>query len=246
MGCIHTAWLSYFFIRDALSAAKTKFYASPPLNLSTSSTSYDTSETPISKTTAIPLHFTSINDPPKKTFNHTKYKLAFTSRNSIGMVVFHIRGKSKGTTHQLAVVYMISLESTSTGKNLPYIWRTNRPLNERLSEHRNDIAKVHTHCAMVKHVQNNPGHKYDLKAARIIWFTNNIIESKMVESAFIQTLPCCNTHPGEISMSPIMSSVITKITKTKISDPADRRRRQLTSPLFANSNTPFLTLQHLI
>ena len=224
-----------FYIRDALSAAKTKFYASPPLNISTSSTSTDISETPISKTTVIPLPFTTVNDPSKKHINRTKYKLASTSRNSIGKVVIQKRGKSKGSTHQLAGVYMIPLVPTSTGTNLPYIGRTNRTLNERLSEHRNAIANGSTFCAMVKHVQNNPGHKYDLKAARIIWFTNNIIESKMVESAFIQTLPCCNTHPGEISMSPIMSSVITKITNPKISDPADRRRPHVTPSLYTTT-----------
>ena len=54
----------------------------------------------------------------------------------------------------------------------------------------------------------------------------------MVESAFIQTLPCCNTHPGEIAMSPIMASVITKITNPKISDPGDRRRPQVTTSLY--------------
>ena len=85
---------------------------------------------------------------------------------------------------------------------------------------------------MVKHVQNNPGDKYDLERARIIWRTNDIIESKMVESAFIQTLPCCNTHPGEISMSPIMASVITTITNPKVSDPDDRHRPQVTPSLY--------------
>ena len=127
---------------------------------------------------------------------------------------------------------MVPLKPTSTGNNLPYFGRTNRTLKERLSEHRNSIEKGYRSCAMVVHEQNNPGHKYDLDAARIVWRTNDKMESKMVESAFIQNLPCCNVHPGEVSMSPIMSSVITKITNPKISDPADRRRPQVTPSLY--------------
>ena len=220
-----------FFIRDALSTAKTKFYASPPLNISVSSSS---SETPISKHSVIPVPYTDLNDPPKKHLKRTKYKLASTSRNSIGRAVVQKRGKTKGSSHQLNGVYMIPLIplDPTTGNNLPYIGRTNTTLENRLSQHRNSIRKNYEACAMVKHIRNNPGDKYDLENARIIWRTNDIIESKMVESAFIQTLPCCNTHPGEIAMSPIMASVITKITNPKISDPVDRRRPQVTTSLY--------------
>ena len=130
--------------------------------------SSSSSETPISKHSVIPVPYTDLNDPPKKHLKRTKYKLASTSRNSIGRAVVQKRGKSKGSTHQLSGVYMIPLiplDPTSTGSNLPYIGRTNTTLKNRLSQHRNSIRKNYEACAMVKHIRNNPGDKYDLENA---------------------------------------------------------------------------------
>merc|ERR1739842_286957 len=109
--------------------------------------------------------------PLKKVLKPTKYKLASTSRNSIGRAVVQKRGKTKGSSHHLNGVYMIPLIplDPTTGNNLPYIGRTNTTLENRLSQHRNSIRKNYEACAMVKHIRNNPGDKYVLENARIIW-----------------------------------------------------------------------------
>ena len=39
------------------------------------------------------------------------------------------------------------------------------------------------------HNQDKPGHDYDLHEAKIVWRTNDKLESMMVQSAIIQNLP---------------------------------------------------------
>jgi len=87
-------------------------------------------------------------------------------------------------------------------------------------------------CALVVHKQTYPGDEFDFDAARIIWKTNDKLESKMVESACIRQLPSCNIGCGEVSMGPIMVSAINKIANLQKSNSSANRRLQHASPLY--------------
>ena len=83
-----------FLIREALSSAKTKFYASPPIPLSpiastsTSNTTNYTNSTALNSKTKVvvmPYHqdFAMFN----KFINNSEFKFVFSSRNPIGHAV---------------------------------------------------------------------------------------------------------------------------------------------------------------
>ena len=111
----------------------------------------------------IPLPFTTTFDLSKYNSKGTEY-----FQELIEHTVVQKSGKITGSTQQHSGVYMVPLKSTSTGNTVPYFGRTNRTLKERISEHRKSIDKRDRRCAMIIHKQDNPGHDYDLNAARIV------------------------------------------------------------------------------
>ena len=42
-----------------------------------------------------------------------------------------------------------------------------------------------------------------------------MLESKIIESSCIQTFPSCNTQPGEVTVNPILASVITRMSNIR-------------------------------
>ena len=121
----------HFFIREALSAAKTRFYATPQLSNSLIS---NPPTTPYCKTISFPYH---------PTFNKlsyfmkaSKFKLVFNSSDSIGKSVVSKKGRVKISTQNRSGVYQISC---SPGCDKTYYGRTMKPLHERIQEHRKNI-----------------------------------------------------------------------------------------------------------
>ena len=119
------------------------------------------------------------------------------------------RGMSTDSTQQRSGVYHIPC--TSSGCELAYYGRTNRPLKVRLDEHCEKINKRDTSSALVRHKQSHPGHDFDMDAASLVWKTNDKLESKLIESTCIRQLPCCNVATGEVFIGPTMASGISKV-----------------------------------
>ena len=228
MGCIRTAWLSYFFLRDALSAAKTKLYASSPLNIYSSSSSIDISETPISKPNIIPLPFTTINDPPKNIVIILNTNLLLLPGTPLLMLWSRkeVKLKAPHNNFQESTWYL------SNPHLLEKLCHNLVGITERISEHRNSIYKCDRLCVFLVHKQDNPGLTCIQDYLENQWQSGKHGGRKCLYSKY-SMLQCPSR--SNIYMIPIMSSVITKITNPKISDPADRRTRQLTSPLYTST-----------
>ena len=78
--------------------------------------------------------------------------------------------------------------------------------------------------ALVRHLQSNPGHSFNLDKASLIWKTRCKKEARMVESSCIKTLPSCNVSPGEIFVGPMVASVVMKATKIQQTNRAASRK----------------------
>ena len=212
-----------FFIRGALSSAKTKFFASPPNppNLPT---------LPTSKPRLIILPYHPTFSRLKHHIHASNYKLVFNYRDSIGHAVVKKKGIPTDSIQQRSGVYRIPC--SSSGCDLPYYGRTNRPLKVRLDEHRDNISNGDTSSALVRHIQSHPGHDFNFDATSLVWKTNDKFESKLIESTCIRQLPSCNIACGEVYVGPTMASVISRVANLQKPDTANNRILHDTSTLY--------------
>ena len=221
----------HYFIREALSASKTKFYSSPSpsTNLpSTSSTPDPAAPTRnYSQAISLPYHpdFVSLN----RFIHASNLRIVFSARNSIGRSVVNKKGRSRNNEQISSGVYQIPC--AVSGCNRPYYGRTVRTLAKRMVDHNNYIANRDQSSALVIHMQKYPGHYFDTSTAKLIWKTRNKYECQFIESACISRLPCCNTKKGEITVSPVISAFTTHITGLN-------KYKAVTGPMQIHGSTP--------
>ena len=218
----------HFFIREALSAAKTRFYASPP-ELSNS----PIANPPItrqSKTISFPYHPTfSKLTPFMKASN---FKLVFSSSDSIGKAVVNKKGRVKTSTQDRSGVYHIPC---LPGCDKSYYGRTQKPLHQRIHEHRQDInANIDDGKGMITHTKSHPGHHFNLSAARLVWHTDNKYESQFIETTCINTLANCNRRSGDIAVNPAISSLVSRIVVSQTSQRSGNNSRHLRNSLYVS------------
>ena len=163
----------HFFIRGALSAAKTKFYSSPPTPIaSTSSTVTPTHSTTVnSRAKFVVLPYHTDFDRCNSFMKDSNIKIVFSSGNTIGRSVVDKKGLARQSTQRLSGVY--SIPCTSPGCNQPYFGRTMMDLHVRTNKHNEDISKGKASSALVQHIQSHPGHGFDPPSARLIWKTRS-------------------------------------------------------------------------
>merc|ERR1711917_181613 len=93
-------------------------------------------------------------------------------------------------------------------------------------------------------METHPGHEFDFAAAKLLWKSTNVLESKYVESSCIQTLPNCNTQAGEVTVNSILASMIMKVTNiSKLAKPPRSTARPQRSSLYPSppsSSAPLL------
>ena len=92
-----------FFIREALSAAKTKFYSNPPI----STPSATPTATPISKPHYVSLPYHPSFSKLKHHLQNSNHKLVFHYRETTMRTVVKKKGSTVNSTHEQAGVYSI-------------------------------------------------------------------------------------------------------------------------------------------
>ena len=236
-----------FFIREALSAAKTKFYSNPPI----STPSATPTATPISKPHYVSLPYHPSFSKLKHHLQNSNHKLVFHYRETTMRMVVKKKGSTVNSTHEQAGVYSIPCKVSECDKT--YYGMTSRPYQKRLGEHQNNIRDKVDSSALVQHLSSHPGHEFDFSAASLIWKTNSQIERQTVEAACIRALPNCNRGAPEIHVSPLLASVFMKATGINKPTRLDvRKPTPLYSPTSAPSSThtqtthptPSLTTSH--
>ena len=142
----------------------------------------------------------------------TKYRLVFTYRNTTRHKL--VRGlRSASDPRQHGGVYHVPCKVDTCDLN--YYGRTSRPFEIRLGEHMKAVEDGDTNSSLVKHMHSHPGHEFDFSSAKLLWKSKNVLESKIVESSCIQNFPSCNTQPGEVTVNPILASVITRMSNIR-------------------------------
>ena len=245
LGLHSGSWVtSIFFIRGALSAAKTKFYSSPPTPIaSTSSTvtpTHSTTRNSRAKVVVLPYH--SDFDRCNSFMQDSNIKIVFSSGNSIGRSVVDKKGLARQSTQRLSGVY--SIPCTSPGCNQPYFGRTMMDLHVRTTKHNEDISKGKASSALVQHIQSHPGHGFDPSSARLIWKTRSKYECQFVEASCIKKFSSCNVSPGEISVSAATASITTRLANLDKPLTNIGPRRQHRSPLYVSRPSAACTNQH--
>ena len=176
-----------------------------PSTTTTSSTSSDRS---IRNKKLILVPYSERFDQLKKYLHGTNYKLAFTYRNTTRHKVAKNLCSASVPPKLHGGVYLCTCKDC----DLTYYGRTSRPFEVRLAEHMNAVEEGNPNSSLVKHMETHPGHEFDFAAAKLLWKSTNVLESKYVESSCIQTLPNCNTQAGEVTVNPILASMIMKVT----------------------------------
>ena len=190
-----------FFIREALSSAKTRLNASPPTlsNQTNTPTTYY-------KTISVPYHptFSKLT----RFMKSSNFKICYNSRNSIGKSVVSKKGRVNISSQNRSGVYQIPC---SPGCDKIYYGRTMKPLYKRIREHNTYLQDQTRLKATVEHQIAFPGHKFDTSAARLIWQSNNEYECQFVEASCIKSLTNCNISTGDIKVSPAIASLVASI-----------------------------------
>ena len=203
----------HFFIRGALSAAKTKFYSSPPTPIASTSHAVTPtrSTTNNSRAKVVVLPFQADFAKCNRFVQDSNIKIVFSSSNSIGRSVVDKKGNVQKSTRRPSGVYTIPC--TSPGCNQPYFGRTMEDLHVRTNRHSDDIKFGYHNSALVKHIQSHPGHGFEPASARLIWKTRDKYESQFVEASCIKKFSSCNVSAGEISVSAATASITTRLAK---------------------------------
>ena len=79
--------------------------------------------------------------------------------------------------------------------------------NARITKHASDYRNNLASSALVKHVQEFPGHAFNPWNARLIWTTRDVYQSQLLEAACIKLFPSCNRGPGDVTVSQTFASV---------------------------------------
>ena len=202
-----------FFINKSLSQAKTKHRSQSNPTPNPPTPSPPTTDPPTTTPTP-PTHYNIIPVPYSQTFDHCR-KYLYGTNNKL---VYNYRNTTQNKVAR-------NLCSTCVPKlqggvyNIPckccdriYYGRTARPFEVRLAEHMKNVEEGKTDSALVKHMESHPGHEPDFSAAKLIWKSTNVLESKYIESSCIKTLPNYNVQSGEVTVDPILASIMMKLT----------------------------------
>ena len=162
----------------------------------------------------------------------SNFKLVFSSSDSIGKAVVNKKGRVKTSTQDRSGVYHIPC---LPGCDKSYYGRTQKPLHQRIYEHRQDInANNDDGKGMISHTKSHPGHHFNLSAARLVWHTDNKYESQFIETTCINTLANCNRRSGDIAVNPAISSLVSRIVVSQTSQRSGNNSRHLRNSLYVS------------
>ena len=145
----------------------------------------------------------------------SKHRIVFTSSNTIGRAVVSKRGTQVASTYHRSGVYTI--DCLTPDCQLTYYGRS-MDFNARITKHRNDYRSNLSSSALVKHVQDFPGHGFNPGNARLIWSTRDVYQSQLLEASCIKLFPSCNRGPGDVTVSQTFASVCMHLVGYKGSD----------------------------
>ena len=182
-----------FFIDQALSAAKTKFFApTQPINEENSRKNllivpYNASldhHVPILKKAGIDLVFTYPNTT-RKALIHNNYNLVEKSSPPC--------------------IYTIPCGVCPK----VYIGETGRTLEKRIGEHKNDVRLARDSNACFVHMRNE-GHNINWKEAKVVHKSSNGYERKMLEALMIQKISNFNLSGGQWGLEDPTSTLVSR------------------------------------
>ena len=175
---IHSAFtkLGYpaFVIRGVISEAKTKYLASEP-------TSRQPTPDPAFRTLSFPFHENL--SPLNTSIRASKHRTVFTSSNTIGRAVVSKRGTHAVSASHRSGVYAI--DCLTPDCPLAYYGRS-MDLNARITTHARDYRNNSVASALIKHVQQFPGHAFNPWNTRLIWATRDVYQSQLLEASCIK------------------------------------------------------------
>ena len=84
-------------------------------------------------------------------------------------------------------------------------------LNTRINTHVRDYGNNSADSALIKHVQQFPGHAFNPGNTRLIWATRDVYQSQLLEASCIKLFPSCNRGPGDVAVSQTFASVCMRL-----------------------------------
>ena len=217
----------HFFIREALSAAKTKFYATP--NTTPNPPTYRSKFRPV----VVPFSDYGFMTP---ILHASNYRLSHNYRDTIGRAVINKKGTTKDSTHFQSGVYVVSDCETPVCDE-PYFGMTRTTLQNRTKKHEQVMKSAHQVSALREHARK-PGHRHDPQSAKLVWTTSNRYECQVVEASCIKSFKNCNISEGEVKVSSAQAAFFIKSTGIKKpKSSANRTQQQLPSrqpPLYVS------------
>ena len=114
------------------------------------------------------------------------------------------RGTQAASAYHRSGVYAI--DCLTPDCPLAYYGRS-MDLNTRINTHVRDYGNNSVDSALIKHVQQFPGHAFNPGNTRLIWATRDVYQSQLLEASCIKLFPSCNRGPGDVAVSQTFASV---------------------------------------
>ena len=89
-----------------------------------------------------------------------------------------------------------------------YFGETGRNIKKRRYDHAKDIREANASNALFVHMQNNPGHSFNLKDMNLVYKSNKKSSRQLVESALITASDNCNLKPGDFPVCRLVAPVV--------------------------------------
>ena len=105
-----------------------------------------------------------------------------------------------------------------------------------MAGHISDIRKANTSNAMFVHMQDHPGHSFDIKGAKLIYTSNQKSNRQLVESSLIATIANCNLKPGDRPVCRIAAPVV--LNSVKLNNCSNSITPQLTVTPITSTDLP--------
>jgi predicted GIY-YIG superfamily endonuclease len=115
--------------------------------------------------------------------------------------------KSNATTEKVGI-YTINCSCKRS-----YVGETNRKVEIRVAEHRNDVKKKKETSALATHIKSYPTHQIDFDSASLIHREPRYFHRKFLEGLYIQKAFDPLNRDGGMKINPIWSSVMLPLIK---------------------------------
>ena len=130
---------------------------------------------------------------------------SFFSNNTLGHQLSKT-GPRNTSDKDLPGVYKVSCTSCPG----VYFGETGRTLSLRMQDHKNSINYKKKDNALFVHLQNNPGHSFDLEGAELLYKSNHSTRRQLVESSLISTFANINIKPGDFPTCRLTAPIVLK------------------------------------